>query len=268
MKLADGRTLHVYDTGGDGLAVFWHHGTPNTGAPPEPLFRSGVRWVSYDRPGYGGSTPYPGRTIGSAAAYTASVADELGIDRFAVVGHSGGGPHALACAALLPERVVAAVSMAGLAPFDAEGIDWFAGMADSGVASLRAAEAGRAAKEKHEASDVEYDPEFTPADLAALSGDWSWLNSVVGPAVEAGPGGLIDDDLAYVTPWGFDPSQVLAPTLLLHGGRDRVIPSSHGLWLAAHCPGAELRLAQDDGHISILNSGPAALDWLLEHTAC
>ncbi len=273
LKLGDGRTLHVYDTGADDadgrLTVFWHHGTPNIGAPPEPLFAAaaqlGIRWVSYDRPGYGGSTPYQDRDVASAAADVWSVADALGIDRFAVMGHSGGGPHALACGALLPERVLGVVSVAGLAPFDAEGLDWFAGMAASGVASLRAAAEGRAAKERYEASGAEYDPEFTPADLAALEGEWSWFISVVRPAIEKGPGGLIDDDLAYVAPWGFDPAQVVAPILFLHGGRDRVVPSSHGEWLARRCPSAELWLRPDDGHISALNSGAAAMDWLREH---
>ena len=272
LELGDGRMLRVYDTGpgdaGDRLAVFWHHGTPNVGAPPEPLFadaaRLGIRWVSYDRPGYGGSTPSPGRDVASAAGYVSRIADALGIERFAVMGHSGGGPHALACGALLPERVVGVVGVAGLAPFGAEGLDWFAGMAASGVASLRAAAEGRAAKEAYEASGAAYDPEFTPADHAALSGAWSWLGAVVGPAVAAGPGGLIDDDLAYVAPWGFDPSRVDAPTLLLHGGRDRIAPSSHGEWLARRCPSAELRLHPDDGHISVLRSSAAAMGWLRE----
>lgn len=273
LQLSDGRTLHVYDTGVDNtncrLAVFWHHGTPNIGAPPEPLFadadRLGIRWVSYDRPGYGGSTPFPGRDVASAATYTSSIADALGIDRFAVMGHSGGGSHALACAALLPERVLGAVVIAGLAPYGAEGLDWFAGMADSGVASLRAAAEGRAAKERYEASGSEGDPGFTPEDLAALAGGWSWLLDVVRPAIAAGPGGLIDDDLAHVTPWGFDPAQVTAPVLILHGGRDRVVPSSHGEWLARCCLSTELRLYPDDGHISVLNASAAALDWLREH---
>jgi pimeloyl-ACP methyl ester carboxylesterase len=270
LTLDNGRTLHVYDTGADDAdgrhAVFWHHGTPNIGAPPEPLFptadRLGIRWVSYDRPGYGGSTPDPGRDVASAANLVSSVADALGIDRFAVTGHSGGGSHALACGALLSDRVLAVVSMAGLAPFGAEELDWFAGMAESGVESLRAAAAGRAAKEIYEASGAEYDPEFTPADQAALSGPWSWLSSVVGPAMAHGPSGLIDDDLAYVAPWGADPGQVKAPTLLLHGGRDRIVPSSHSEWLARRCPSAELRLSPDDGHISVLNSSESALDWL------
>ncbi|MEU4280238.1 alpha/beta fold hydrolase [Streptomyces tanashiensis] len=288
LEPADGRRLHVYDTGADGsaggggadggpggrssrLTVFRLHGTPNVGAPPKPLLapsaRLGIRWVSYDRPGYGGSTPRPGRDIASAAADVGAVADALGIARFAVMGHSGGGPHALACGALLPERVLAVVVAAGLAPFGAAGLDWFAGMTASGAAGLRAAAEGRTAKEAYEA-DAAYDPEmFTPADHAALAGEWSWFGEVVGPAVKDGPGGLIDDDLAYVAPWGCDPARVVAPVLLLHGGEDRIVPSAHGRWPAGRCPGAELRLAPADGHISVLGAGPAALEWLVERAA-
>jgi pimeloyl-ACP methyl ester carboxylesterase len=272
LGLGDGRTLHVYDTGADEadgrLPVFWHHGTPNIGSPPAPLFpaaeRLGLRWVSYDRPGYGGSTPDPGRDLGSAADLVSSVADALGIDRFAVMGHSGGGSHALACGALLPDRVRGVVSVAGLAPFDAGGLDWFAGMAASGVDSLHAAAMGRAEKQRYEASGVEYDPEFTPDDEAALAGRWSWLLEVVRPALAHGPGGLIDDDLAYVAPWGAEVEHITAPTLVLHGGRDRVVPSAHAEWLADRCPAAELRLSPDEGHISILGSSESALEWLRE----
>jgi pimeloyl-ACP methyl ester carboxylesterase len=271
VPMGDDRTLRTYDVGaGSGsLAVFWHHGTPNIGAPPRPLFPTaeqlGIRWVSYDRPGYGGSTPQEGRDIASAAAYASTVADALGIDRFAVMGHSGGGPHALACGALLPERVLGVVSMSGLAPYGAEGLDWFAGMTASGAASLKAAAAGRAAKERYEAAGADYDPEFTSDDLRALSGEWSWLGEVVAPAVAAGPGGLIDDDLAYVAPWGFDIADVRGPTLIVHGGRDRIVPSAHGEWLARRRPSAELWLSPDDGHVSILGSAERAMAWLREH---
>jgi pimeloyl-ACP methyl ester carboxylesterase len=272
LKLGDRRILHVYDTDthevGGRPPVFWHHGTPNIGSPPAPLFpaaeRLGLRWVSYDRPGYGGSTPDPGRDLGSAADLVSSVADALGIDRFAVMGHSGGGSHALACGARLPDRVVGVVSMAGLAPFDAGGLDWFAGMTASGVDSLRAAAAGRAEKQRYEASGAEYDPEFTVADETALAGGWSWLLDVVRPALAQGPAGLIDDDLAYVAPWGAEVEEITAPTLILHGGRDRVVPSTHAEWLADRCPAAELRLSPDEGHISILGSSESALEWLRE----
>ncbi|WP_420116853.1 alpha/beta fold hydrolase [Micromonospora sp.] len=269
VPLPDGGTLHVYDTGDDGtgrLPVVWHHGTPNIGAPPAPLFaaadRLGLRWVSYDRPGYGGSTRRPGRDVASAAGDVARVADALGLPRYATMGHSGGAPHALASGALHPDRVVAVVAVAGLAPYDAAGLDWFAGMTPSGQESLRAATRGRAVKERHAASDTDYDPEFTPADLATLAGPWAWLEEVVGPAVRGGPDGLVDDDLAYVTPWGFDPARVTVPVLLLHGGRDRVVPASHSRWLAGVCPAAELRITDDDGHLSVLGGAPAALEWL------
>jgi len=271
LELTDGRTLHVYDTRADRdevrLAVFWQHGTPNVGAPPEPLLpaaaRHGIRWVSHDRPGYGGSTPKPGRNLASTAADVAAVADALGIDRFAVVGHSGGGSHALACAALLPDRVLAAVCMAALAPPGAEGLDWFAGMAVSGAATPRAASHGRAALRDHMIAN-DFDPEqFTPADHAALGGRWSWIATVAGKAIEGGDCGNLDDELGYVAPWGFDPAQVRPPVLFLHGEQDRIVPGSHSRWLAERCRGAELWLRPEDGHISVLDAADAAVDWLV-----
>lgn len=273
IALPDGRTLHAYDTGPAGarLAVVWHHGTPNIGPPPEPLFehadRLGIRWLGYDRPGYGGSTPRTDRDVSSAAADVAAVADAAGVERFAVIGHSGGSPHALACAALLPDRVTAVVAGSSLAPFGADGLDWFAGMAPSGEASLRAAAAGREAKERYEATATDDGSAFTDADHAALAAEWSWFGSVVGPAIEGGPGGLIDDDLAYLHPWGFDPATIRMPVLLLHGGRDRVVPPAHSTWLSRVIPGAELRILPDDGHISVLRAAPAALDWLAARAA-
>jgi pimeloyl-ACP methyl ester carboxylesterase len=281
IKLSDGRTLHAYDTApgsaggpGDSLPVFWHHGTPNTGEPPEPLFeaatRLGVRWVSYDRPGYGGSTPNPGRDVASAAADTASVADALGIGQFAVMGHSGGGPHALACAALLsrpglPGRVVAVVSGSSPAPFDAEGLDWFAGLHPGGEQEHLAAVKGRAALAEYLAA-AEWDPEiFIPADHAALQGEWTWLNRVVGKALEGGLDAMVDDDLAYVAPWGFEVSEITIPVLFLHGGQDRMVPAAHSQWLAKHVPSSELWLRPEDGHLSVLAATPAALAWLTPH---
>lgn len=277
VELSDGRTLHYYYDVGEGesdarVAVFWHHGTPNIGSPPAPLFpaaaRNGLRWVSYDRPAYGGSSPNPGRDIASAAADVVAIADALGIARFAVVGHSGGGPHALACGALLPERVVAVVSISAPAPFDAEGLDWFAGWSRSGVAEQRAALAGRTALEAY-LPTAEFDPEtFTQGDQSALEGAWSWLAGVAGQAMEEGDEGMVEDLLAGAQAWGFAPTDIAVPVLILHGDKDRMVPSAHGEWLAAHCPTAKLRLVPDAGHITVLDSAPAALTWLRDQVAC
>jgi pimeloyl-ACP methyl ester carboxylesterase len=264
-----GRTLHVYDTTpreGRRLPVVWQHGTPNIGAPPEPLFaaadRLGLRWVSLDRPGYGGSTIAPGRTIASVAADVATVADALGIDQFAVAGYSGGGSYALGCAAALGSRVRAVVSLAGIAPYGVDGLDWFAGMVPSGVAALGTAAAGREVRAALEASGFAYDTQFTPADLAVLDGPWGWLGKVGAPALDAGPYGQIDDDVSYTLPWGCDPGAIAAPVLLLHGTDDRIIPASHGSWLADHCPTAELRLCEGDSHVTIVTHAESGLEWL------
>jgi pimeloyl-ACP methyl ester carboxylesterase len=274
----DGRVLHVYDTGpaearaaaarDARLPVFWLHGTPMIGTLPAPLFpaaaENGVRWVSYDRPGYGGSSPVPGRDVASGAADIALIADALGLGRFGVLGHSGGGPYALACAALLPDRVVGAVSMSGRAPYPADGLDWLAGMRPGSAAELDATLAGRDALAALLASDDDFDPEmFTPADHAALAGDWKWVSTVVGPAFEQGTDGLIDDAVAAVRPWGFDPAAITAPVLLVHGTADRVMPSAHSEWLARRIGGrAELVLVKDAGHISAFLAAPEALAWL------
>lgn len=266
LALADGRTLHVYDLGGSGFPVIWHHGTTNIGTPPVPLYdlaaRLGLRWVSLDRPGYGGSTRQAGRTVASTASDVLAVADTLGLGRFAVMGQSGGGMYTVGCAAALGSRVAAAVSLSGPAPFAAEGLDWYAGMISSGRTALTAAAAGLEAKEALEASSFEYDMELTEADLAVLAGEWSWFGEVVRPAMEGDPGGSIDDDIACTHPWGCDPKAITAPLLLIHGDQDQVIPVSHAHWLAAHCPTAELRVKPGESHISIITHASEGLEWL------
>jgi pimeloyl-ACP methyl ester carboxylesterase len=266
----DGRVLHTYDLGpaerSDELVVLWQHGTPNTGAPPEPLFEAarplGIRWIGYDRPSYGGSTPHPDATIATAAADARQIADQLGIGRLTVFGHSGGGPRALACGALIPDRVVAVVSVSSPAPWPAPGLDYFAGMSDGGARELRAAARGRAELQEVLAAN-EFDPEsFIPADYAALEGSWSWFNGIVEAATANGFDGMVADLVGAMAAWGFDPAAVSAPTLIMHGTADRMVPSSHSEWLAAHCPAAELRLQPEAGHISVLDSAPSALAWL------
>jgi pimeloyl-ACP methyl ester carboxylesterase len=266
IPVGDGRTVRAYDTGNgsDRLTVVWHHGSPQTGAPLEPLLEAAaeraIRLVTYARPSYGGSTPAPGRDVAAAAADVAAVADALGVERFATMGASGGGPHALACAALLGERVTAVACLASIAPHTDE-FDWFAGMASPG--GLRAAREGRAARARFAATDEFDEDSFTAADWAALSGPWGSLGQDAMAADQAGPDGLVDDDVAFARPWGFDVAGIEAPVLLVQGGEDRVVPPAHAEWLAARCPRSERWLRPRDGHVSVLNACPVAMDWLV-----
>ncbi|WP_061965658.1 alpha/beta fold hydrolase [Demequina aurantiaca] len=282
----DGRTLQYYvakndradgAVAGSAIPLIWFHGSPNVGEPPVPLYDAaaghGIGWVGYDRPGYGGSTENAGRDIASAAKDVEAVADALGLGRFAVMGHSGGGAHALACAALMPDRVGAAVSISGLAPFPDQGeeltagISWFDGLYAGSVTEMRSALAGR--EELTRVLEAgEYDPEmFTPEDHAALNGTWNWFNHIVKLGSARGVGGFVDDDLAAVSDWGFDVEDIRVPTLIMHGTADRVVPVSHGRWLGRHIPAAQLRLRDGAGHLSIMEGAADALSWVAQTMA-
>ncbi|MFI2753962.1 alpha/beta fold hydrolase [Cellulomonas sp. P22] len=267
ITLRDGRTLRAHDVGTSDDArptVLWHHGSPQSGTLLPPLVAAaaatGLRLVSYARPGYGGSTAAPGRDVAGAADDVAQLADALRIERFTVMGASGGGPHALACAALLPDRVTAVACLAAIAPPTGRE-DWYTGMADLG--GLRAAATGREARARY-AQTAEFDPtSFTDADWAALAGAWASLGDDASHAGEAWPGGLVDDDVAFARAWGFDLAQVGAPALLVQGGRDRVVPPAHVDLLASALPDVEVWRHPEDGHISVLHACADAMVWLL-----
>lgn len=261
----DGRTIRYFDTGASDASgtLLWHHGTPQTGAVIAPLAAAaaarGLRVVSCARPGYPGSSRRPGRSIADAAEDALLIADALGIERFASVGASGGGPHALACAALAPHRVSGVVTFASLAPFEAADA-WFGGMADD--SALRAAVAGADARARY-AEAADFDPaSFTDRDWAALDGSWAALGADAQAGSAEGPAGEIDDDLAYVAPWGFPLEDAVAPTLLVHGGVDRVVPVEHAHRLLERIPAAELWLRPREGHVSVLTGLAVALSWL------
>lgn len=267
ITLPGGRTLHTFEVAPAGqatLALAWHHGSPQTGAPLEPVVEAaaarGIHLFAYARPSYGGSSDNSGRDVASAASDTAAVADALGIGDFASMGASGGGPHALAGAAVLGDRVTGVVTLAGLAPFSRD-VDWFAGMASpDGIAS---AYEGRAARASFE-DTAEFDPsQFIAADYAALEGAWASLGQDVARSQAWGAAGLIDDDVAFASPWGVDLGDVAARVLIVQGAGDRVVPAAHAELLARGIPGAEVWLRPADGHISVLNAVPAAMDWLL-----
>jgi pimeloyl-ACP methyl ester carboxylesterase len=282
----EGRTLHVAE-GGDpnGRPVIVHGGTPGGAEPLRDAWADdarerGLRMISYDRPGYGPSTSQPGRTVARAASDVAAIADTLGFDRFATWGASGGGPHALAVAALLPERVTAAAVLASPAPFDADGLDWFAGQADDNVNEHRAAVAGEEPLRQMLAPAREgmlgaqptqmlegMGSLLHPLDAAIMNGEVArYLLASAQHGLAPGLDGWVDDDRAFVTPWGLDPGAVRVPVLLLHGEHDRFIPVSHGRWLAGRIPGVEARFSDEDAHLTLsIRRIPEVHEWLSRH---
>jgi pimeloyl-ACP methyl ester carboxylesterase len=256
----------------DGLLLVSHTGTPSGGRLYEPRVRAGaergIRHAIYSRPGYGDSERVEGRTVADCVADVAAIADALGTGEILIEGGSGGGPHALACAALLPERVLAAASVAGVAPHDAEGLDWLAGMGKENLEEFGAAEAGgeklagylesqrsemrgATGPQLHEAlGDL-----LSDVDAKALSGDYAgWLAESVDAGLAPGMWGWFDDDLAFVKDWGFELRAIERPVTIWHGARDRFVPFTHGEWLVAHVPGAKAELRDEHGHLSLLLS--------------
>ncbi len=284
VTLPDGRALRAYLTGDPaGLPVIVHHGTPCSGllAPAwaADAAARGIRLIGFDRAGYGGSSRQPGRGVAEVAADTAALADTLGVHRFRTWGVSGGGPHALACAALLPDRVIAVASVAGIAPREADGLDWLAGMGQDNLDEFGAAHRGEVALRAYLASVRQALLSATPASLAdamdsllpevdraALAhGMDQFVHAWMATGIRENADGWVDDDLAFVRDWGFDLGQVNVPTLVLQGEADLMVPKAHSSWLAAHVPGAQLRLEPGHGHLSLLDSIGTVHQWLLAH---
>jgi pimeloyl-ACP methyl ester carboxylesterase len=264
-----------------GHPVFMLHGTPGSRIGPFPktrvLYELGVRLISFDRPGYGGSDRLDARRVADVVPDVVAIADELKLDRFAVVGRSGGGPHALACAALLPERVTRAGVLVSLAPWTAEGLDWFAGMADSNVREYTAAASmpelltatlvQTAARIKaNPASHVTaLAPEMPAADRRVVSdvGIRAQLVENYAEALRDSADGWIDDALAFCAPWGFDLADIKVPVLLWHGENDVFSPVGHARWLADQIPHAIMAIRPGRAHFAALEVMPDVLSWLI-----
>ena len=284
IRAADGRALRVYEAGDPrGRPVLAIYGTPSGGTiyrrHADDAGAQGIRFVTFDRAGYGGSEPRPGRTVADFVDDAAAVADELGLERFAVWGVSGGGPHALACAALLGDRVAAAASLAGVAPYGADGLGWMDGMGVENIREFGLTLDGREALEPYlrdQAAELSaagpddllnvWATLLTPVDAAVATADFAaFLIDNANTAMAAGVDGWLDDDLAFVRPWGFELETISVQVLLWHGEQDRFVPFSHGQWLAERIPGVEARLTADEGHLTLIEHRvPEVHAWLLE----
>jgi len=269
---ADGRSLGVAQWGDpDGTPVLSLHGTPGSrlGRPPaEAALRdAGIRLITYDRPGYGISDRAAGRRVVDCVGDVEAIVDALGISRFAVTGRSGGGPHALAVAARLPDRVALAECVVGAAPFDASGLDWLAGMDAENVEEFGWVRQGEQVLHQELTRLAAADLERMTADPAKVfSDDWQLADTdrqilarsdVQSVMVEAmreafrpGVWGWVDDDLAFFEPWGFDVAEIRVPVTVRYGSQDVMIPAAHGAWLADHVPGADVIVDEQAGHLA------------------
>ena len=269
---AGGREL-AYEQIGDpeGAPVFALHGTPGcriSGRHPDPsrVRDAGLLVVTYDRPGYGRSTRDRGRIVTDCVSVVEAIADELGLGRFAVMGGSGGGPHALAVGARLPDRVTRVLCNVGVAPYDADGLDWLAGMDPSNVRELEWALAGEEtlARELDREADkalarIAEDPgalladfQLSASDRAVLAdeGVRRMLRASVVETFANGVWGWVDDDLELIRPWGFKVEELEVPVEIRYGVTDVLVPPAHGQWLAAHIAHAEVTIEEHAGHLS------------------
>lgn len=279
----DGRSLTVYDAGDpEGRPIVFHHGTPSSGKPFAPHVAAaeerGIRLVSYDRAGYGNSSRHAGRTVAEATQDMEAIADALDLERFATWGLSGGGPHALATAAGLPGRVVAVATAASVAPPDRPAFDLTDGMGEGNIVEFGLAREGEEALRpllEREAAGLDgadvagfvasMRTVLSDLDAAALDGALGeYFLDGVRSSLDRGVDGWLDDDLAFVRPWGFDLDGITLPVLVVQGGQDLMVPWNHGEWLAANVPGAEAWLRDDEGHLTLfVRVAPAINDWLL-----
>jgi pimeloyl-ACP methyl ester carboxylesterase len=282
----DGRTLAFAEWGApDGFPIFSLHGTPGSRLghhPDENVYReASVRLITYDRPGYGKSSRHAGRRVADAAADVATIADALGIDRFAVFGGSGGGPHALACGALLGDRVTRCASVVGVVPYGDGGLppeEWFRDMVNGNVREFGWALEGEETLRRGLEPEVRELLASLDADTEdALGEDYKLseqdaevlqradLRAMLAASTREGVGqkidGMVDDDLAFTQPWGFDPAAIAVPTAVWYGPHDTLVPAGHGEWLGRTIPNAEVVLL-DGGHFAIYDRTGELLSWL------
>ena len=273
ITLPDGRTLEITDAGGSDPVLLFHHGTPGSRRPFGALSRAaaqaGLRLVTYSRAGYGASSRNAGRSVADVVPDLAALLDHLGAERCVTAGWSGGGPHALAMGALLPARVAGVLSIAGVAPYGAEGLDFMAGMGEQNLVEFDAALAGeetlRPSLEAEAVQLADTDPAGVIEGMSTLlpQVDRDHLTDEFGTDLVAnfkeglrnGVDGWVDDDLAFTRPWGFDLASITVPVAIWQGSEDLMVPYAHGKWLATHVPAVRTHLLQGEGHLSVALGG-------------
>jgi pimeloyl-ACP methyl ester carboxylesterase len=271
LTLPDGRQLDVYLEGPpQGMPLFFFHRSPSSGIPAaglvKPVTDRSLRYVAWSPPGYGDSTRLPGRSVADVSTDAVAVLDSIGVERAYALGWSGGGPHAMAVAAMLPERIVAAATIGGVAPYPAEGIDWLEGMGPENVeefgASLEGPDALIAFKERAwplwrtvTGPDVAeaFGGLIDDVDRGSLTGEFAEeVAASTREGLRNGYWGWFDDDMAFSRAWGFELEAMQVPVHIWQGGHDKMVPFAHGKWLAAHIGSACPHLDPEQGHLKLV----------------
>ena len=279
LELPGGRRLQYRVSGPDGaMPLVFHHGTPGALTPIRALERAahvrGLRLVTTSRPGYGSSDRQPGRSVVDVAGDTSALLAEIGADRCVIAGWSGGGPHALACAARV-EEPAAALMIAAVAPFEAPGLDWTSGMGEENVTEFNVTLEGEPSLRSYLDAQREFLREATAAgiiavlsiilpevDRAVLTDEFAEdMEAGFHEALRTGVDGWLDDDLAFTKAWGFDLDEIAVPTMIWQGSADLTVPFAHGQWLGANVPGVRAHLEDGEGHLSV---GVGALERMLD----
>lgn len=274
LRLPDGRQLAWTESGArDGAAVLLLHGSPGSRLGRQTEFAqladAGIRQITYDRPGYGLSDPHPGRTVADAVADVRALLDAAGVDRAGVIGGSGGGPHALALATLLPERCTLVHCVVGVAPHALLGDDFFTGMDPANQRRFALSAGDRqavlqaftdevlrlAAQRTQDPASIMGDMDLPDSDREILRQTAEVTAVVLAEAFRQGVAGFADDFAAMAKEWGFDPREATAPVVISYGDHDVNVPAGHGRWLAANVPNVEVRATSDAGHLMSPEAG-------------
>ena len=266
---ANGDRIDYFDSGTGSDLLIYHHGTPAAGPLHDdilvPAAANDLRIVELVRPGYGHSTRVSGRSVAHIAHIAHELAEHLGFSRYVTMGWSGGGPHSLATVALYPHACVAAMSLAGVAPFDADGLNFLEGMGQDNHEEFGAALAGESEIRNFLSAIEEQMKVITGSqiidmmssllpdeDRAVLTGEYADDEAEIFRwAVSTGVDGWLDDDIAFTQPWGFEVNGILNPVTIWQGDTDLMVPTSHGRWLIAQLPNVDANLVQGHGHLSI-----------------
>jgi pimeloyl-ACP methyl ester carboxylesterase len=285
LVVGDGRTVCFAEWGDpQGFPVFSLHGTPGCRLDRHPddsrYVAAGARLITYDRAGYGRSDRLPGRSVVDCVGDVAAIADHLGIARFSVTGGSGGGPHALAVAARLGDRVVRARCAVGIAPFGVADLDFWEGMDPLNVTEFSWALESEQRLVPELTRELQEMGERVAADPSKwLGDDWAldeadravmsrtdlgeMIRESTEDIVRGGVWGWVDDDLAFVKPWGFDISEITVPVEVRYGARDVLVPAAHGAWLGRNVPGAVVVVEEAEGHLGDPDKVVERMRWLV-----